>query len=178
MARAGRASVPGPRWACGKRKPEKKDDADRKAPTDPSQSFDAIGRAYLADLLGPKAAAKRDMARIVQAQYWAHYGDGYFSLARSNPLARFQPIQSFRRPETDEERAARESAREESLNKTLAKIGPARRLAFDQLVIDPYPDFGPMWLDRIIAAKREGRQPSSSDERTLRLALEGLDLII
>jgi hypothetical protein len=43
------------------------------------------------------------------------------------------------------------------------------RPAFDELVIDLNPDYGPPWLDRLIT--REGRE---IDRRKLALALKGL----
>jgi len=136
-------------------------------PADGSQTFDAIGRAWSAGLLGYRADELRDGARKIAAQYWRHYG---FNTPDS--LARFQPAYA-----SDILESGLDAIIEGALNAGLDAVrarGHSVRRAFDQLVIDMHPDCGPDWLDRAIMAKRAGVSLGERDADMLRLALEGL----
>lgn len=137
---------------------------------DGSQTFDAIGRAWSAGLLGPRADELRDGARVIAAQYWRVYG-----FATPDSLARFQPGFGAGLMDSDRERII-----ETALNGGLVMVrkrGHDVRRAFDQLVIDLNPDHGPAWLDRMIFAARRGHTPDERDSNMLRLALEGLEQV-
>ena len=132
---------------------------------DSSNTFDAIGRAWSAHLLGSNADAKRDAGRKIAAQYWRVYG-----FATPDSLARFQPSTDYGVPD-----AAIDKIREDALNDALDMVrgyGRDVRTAFDQLVIDMNPDSGPPWLDRIIFG-----QADEGDHNMLRLAIKGLELL-
>lgn len=139
-----------------------------------TDTCDALGRAYCAGLLGSgrQAEDRLNAGRGLASSYWRSYG---FSTPDS--LARFQPQQG-----SAKEDPARDQRREESLNRCLNLINSAGRhvrFAFDQLVVDPNPDIGPVWLDAIVAAHRSSppRPAPASALRQLEHALDGLDLI-
>lgn len=184
--RAGRKRKPGERFACGQPKvtrdygcdgvrrrkdlygkpPSPANDANGKVGgPDVSQTFDALGRAWSAGLLGvdeDRARELLDGGRRIAAQYWRVYGYGC-----GDSLARFQPSQSF-----GIENEARDKIREDALNDTLAAVsalGRDVRKAFDELIIDPNPDCGPSWLDKIILGGAR-----IDHLATLRLATRGL----
>lgn len=139
----------------GKRKP------------DEGQTFDALGRAWSAGLLGERADELRDGGRIIAAQYWRAYG-----FRTPDSLARFQPSDGVGLLDSDREKII-EAALNDALD-TVKRHGRDVRRAFDQLVIDLSPDCGPAWLDRIIFAKRQGKPIAEADDNMLRLALIGL----
>jgi len=137
-----------------------------------TDTCDAIGRAFNAGLLGEgEAAMKRlNAGRRVAARYWRVLG---FPTADS--LARFQPISGGCPLPPDEERR-----RETELNGNLDALnaeGRDVRRAFDQLVIDPNPDHGPPWLDRLIWAEKRGQTRGGADVELLRRAVAGLEAI-
>lgn len=128
-------------------------------------TFDAIGRAWSARLLGGNADEKLHAARTIAAQYWRIYG---FSTPDS--LARFQPSLGGGVPDP-----VKDKIREDALKDALAIItghGRDYRKAFDQLVIEMNPDQGPAWLDRIIFHKAD-----EGDHNMLRLAVKAIELL-
>lgn len=145
-----------------------------------THTCDAIGRAYITGLLGSGQEAEdllnagRGMAR----RYWSTMG----TTLTPDSLARFQPQDGTGDPMSQDERDERDRMREASLLAHLDLIDRMGRMrdvrrAFDQLVIDPNPDHGPVWLDSIIAAHRSKAQASARDYATLTLALDGLRAI-
>lgn len=139
----------------------------RKRGSDTSQTFDAVGRAWSAGLLGPRGEELMAGARVIAAQYWRVYG-----FATPDSLARFQPVGPVGLVNSERERII-EDALADTLT-TVAKAGRDVRRAFDQLVIDMNPDAGPPWLDRIIFAQRQHHSPTEPDSNMLRLAMIGL----
>lgn len=175
----------GPRSACGRKRdrtPQRVQPCDgliRKrvaygVADNDADYADAIGRAYIAGLLGAGDRAKDLVvaARKVAWQYWRIFQPQF---GTPDSLARFQPQQPARRIEPDEERIL-----EDALNDSLEIIGKAGRnvrLAFDQLVIDMNPDHGPPWLDRIIFAHRQKQPADAKDMQMLQWAKDGLQLM-
>lgn len=113
--------------------------------------YDAIGRAYEHGLLGEEggrvtAEAKvlLDMARSLNRAYWCEYEVGHEGCTLGKHGASTMhfgpPIRGLDDPE-----------QERWLNKMLGKVRWWERSAFDDLVLNHYPDQGPVWLDRIIA---------------------------
>ncbi|WP_151895429.1 hypothetical protein [Sphingomonas sp. NIC1] len=137
-----------------------------------TDTCDALGRAYSAGLLGTGEHAKSLMiaGRKIAGQYWRVLG-----FPTPDSLARFQP----RAPSTPMD-PEREKIMEAALNDGLAMVRALsrdHRRAFDMLVIDPNPDCGPAWLDRIVYAHRRGEAPREADLAFLRLAKEGLEVL-
>lgn len=134
---------------------------------------DAIGRAYRAGLLGDEAVAKPrlDLGRHLAALYWRHLKQGGWRCALADSNAGAVVIAN---PE-------RERRREAWLVETLRAVDalgrPVRR-AFDELVIDPWPDEGPAWLDRLILASRCRDRPERADMQTLAKAVAALDWLL
>lgn len=144
-----------------------------------TDTADAIGRAYAAGLLGheqpdfgPSSKDLLQAGRNIAWQYWRVYASQF---PTPDSLARFQPCQPSARIDPDRERII-----EAALNDALKIVeGESRdcRRAFDQLVIDLNPDYGPKWLDNIIYAHRRKQRATEGDYNMLRLAKKGLELI-
>ena len=139
---------------------------------DGSQTFDALGRAWSAGLLGSvdRSNRYRDSGRVIATQYWRVFG-----FATPDSLARFQPSLGVGIPDPEKDRI-----REDALNDALDIVKRQGRdvaSAFTQLVIDINPDHGPAWLDRIIYAQRKAKTPDEGDTAMLRLALIGLQAV-
>lgn len=142
---------------------------------DHGQAVDAVGRAWLAGLLVHSACsadAMRDAGRVLFKLYWAHYAE----LAPSGGLYRELAGRGVVRSGTtgDVERAAQ---LEGALNRRLAILdegGRDVRRAVESLCIDHHFEFGPGWLDRLIAARRGGRPADEEDARRMQDAVLGL----
>ena len=142
---------------------------------DHGQAVDAIGRAWLAGLLAHPARggeAMRDAGRVLFKLYWSHYAE----LAPSGGLYRELVGRGVVRSGSggDIERAAQLEA---ALNRRLAALddcGRDVRKAVESLCVDHHFEFGPAWLDRLIAARREKRAASEEDGRRMRDAVLGL----
>ena len=142
---------------------------------DHGQAIDAIGRAWLAGLLDHPARggeAMRDAGRVLFKLYWSHYAE----LAPSGGLYRELSGRGVVRAAVigNIERATQ---LEGALNRRLAildECGRAVRKAVESLCIDHHFEFGPAWLDRLIAARREMRASSEEDERRLQDGVLGL----
>ncbi|MGB3844291.1 MAG: hypothetical protein WA940_00340 [Sphingopyxis sp.] len=127
--------------------------------------YDPAGRAYEKGLFGkgvdgkPTAEAKilLDMARSLNRAYWCEYEVGREGCTLGKHGASSvhfgPPIRGLDDPE-----------QERWLVRQLDKIHWSERRVFDQLVLDHFPDDGPVWLDRLLTG--EGRE---SDD--LRMAL-------
>lgn len=142
---------------------------------DHGQAVDAIGRAWLAGLLTHPARsgeAMRDAGRVLFKLYWSHYAE----LAPSGGLYREMVGRGAVRAGAtgDLERAAQ---LEGALNRRLAVLddcGRDVRKAVESLCIDHHFEFGPLWLDRLIAARRDGKPIDEEDSRRLAAAALGL----
>lgn len=130
---------------------------------------DAIGRAYRAGLLGDDNEAKAllDVGRKMARIYWRAYEVGPVSCTLGDKD--FGTITA-----TDNAKA---KAAEEWLERNLGRVGlmgtPMRK-AFDQMVINPMPDHGPRWLDRLCWQARRNMDMDPADISMLALAIEGL----
>lgn len=139
------------------------------------QAVDAIGRAWLAGLLAhPVRAgdAMRDAGRVLSKLYWAHYAE----LAPSGGLYRDLVGRGVVRSGAtgDIERAAQ---LESALNRRLAILddcGRDVRRAVESLCINHHFEHGPAWLDRLIAAGREGRPADEEGGARMQRAILGL----
>lgn len=146
---------------------------------DPAQTIDPLGRAWCAGLISDE---QRDAGRRFAALYWRKLPD-----ACGNPVSGlYRNMISGLREElppgvsqtrTIEDADERDQRQEEALNRMLRDLprrGTRGRIVFDQLVLDPWFDSGPPWLDRIIASRLGFDHPEAD---TLALAKEGLDRI-
>lgn len=117
--------------------------------------YDAIGRAFETGLFGWKdgkptdrAQMLMDMAHSLNRDYWCEHEVGTASrtLGRGagNSCHMGPPIRGLDDPD-----------REVWLIRMVAMVSGQEKALFDQIVIDPYPDSGPLWLDRLIGARRE-----------------------
>lgn len=146
---------------------------------DETDTCDPIGRAFNSGLLHRDRARAKELlnaGRRIHRQYWRHVVDP--SHKHRDSLARFVP-QSGASPFTD---AEKDRVIEDALNDALALVkaqGHNIRYAFDQLVIDLHPDYGPEWLDRIVEAHkaRPPRRAREGDYYLLDLAIKGLEVI-
>lgn len=133
--------------------------------------YDAIGRAYEKGLLGkgedgkPSEGAKilLDMARSINRAYWCEYeiGKEGCTLGKHGATSVHfgPPIRGLNDPE-----------QERWLVRQLRLIPATERPLFDQLVIDHFPDEGPVWLDRVLAGASR-----SEDEVRLGAAVKSLE---
>jgi hypothetical protein len=142
---------------------------------DHGQAVDAVGRAWLSGLLAHPVRdgeAMRDAGRVLFKLYWSHYAE----LAPSGGLYREMVGRGILRSGAggDIERAEQLEA---ALNRRLAILddcGRDVRRAVESLCIDHHFEFGPAWLDRLIAARREKRMAGEEDQRRLAVAVLGL----
>lgn len=145
------------------------------ATDDHGQAIDAIGRAWLAGLLAHPARggeAMRDAGRVLFKLYWSHYAE----LAPSGGLYREMLGRGVVRSTTDNdiERAAQ---LEGALSRRLAILddcGRDVRKAVESLCIDHHFEFGPLWLDRLIAARRQKMAVDVEASRRIEAAVLGL----
>lgn len=176
MGRPGRKRKQGKRHKCGKLvSPYDKGTAHAQAMQAlyGADGTDAIGRAYRSGLIGQGAEAKAvlDLARSLSRTYWRAFETG----AIKSTLGGHTPGQSV--IPIDHAKVRRQ---EQWLREVLAfvnTLGPNVRRAFDQLAIDPHPESGPAWLDRLIYAERTKADPLPADKATLRAALDALETI-
>lgn len=136
------------------------DAAQRKRELYGTDGCDAIGRAYRSGLLGEDGQRLLQTGRSVNRAYWAAYGQ--FGLT--------SPLGTKIGAANDDDNSL---ARERWLNATIREIdgmGREYRKAFDELCLDFHPDYGPHWLDRLIA-----KEPRATDWSSLAKALEVLD---
>jgi len=142
---------------------------------DHGQAVDAVGRAWLAGLLVHPvrdSESMRDAGRVLFMLYWAHYAE----LAPSGGLYSEMVGRGVVGAGAggSSERAAKLEA---ALNRRLATLddcGRDVRRAVESLCVDHHFEFGPAWLDRLIAAQREKRIGSDEDQRRLNAAVLGL----
>lgn len=145
---------------------------------DHGQAVDAVGRAFLAGLLQHHvhpAETLRDAGRTLFKLYWVHYA----ALAPSGGLYRELVGRGVvgRPVEVESDRAAQLEA---ALNRRLASLdacGRDIRRAVESLCIDHHFEFGPLWLDRLLAARRTGGVAGEEDRRRMAAAVHGLAVI-
>lgn len=129
-----------------------------------TDGYDAIGRAYRSGLLGEQGKTLLDMARSIYRAYWPMLETGKITCTLGDRTGGAISI--------DDARKQRTEAWLLSQTRRVDGLGVNVRRAFDQLVIDPMPDEGPDWLDRIIA-----KFPKHGDTDRLGLALFGLEVL-
>jgi len=142
---------------------------------DHGQAVDAVGRAWLAGLLAHPtrdAETMREAGRVLFKLYWSHYAE----LAPSGGLYRDLAGRGVVRSVVtgDLERAAQ---LEGALNRRLRILddcGREVRKAVESLCIDHHFEFGPVWLDRLIATRRAKTALGAEDWRRMELAAQGL----
>lgn len=133
---------------------------------------DAIGRAYRSGLLGEGSEAKSllDTARRLSNVYWRAYEVGPIGCTLGDQSGGGTG-------QIDHDKVKRQETWLNDSRICVRKMGDKVSRAFDQLVIDPMPDKGPPWLDRLCAAKRQGEPLPVADKATLRAALDGLETL-
>lgn len=124
-----------------------------------ANGWDAIGRAFECGLLGEDGERLLDTARSLFKAYWRVYEVGPIRCAVNDPILRGGASTG---------NLEHDKRREEWLTHSLALI--EHRIEFDQLVIDINPDYGPPWLDALVASP-------SADRKKLDRALIGLRAI-
>ena len=123
---------------------------------------DAIGRAYRSGLLGEDGQRLLQTGRSINRAYWAAYGQYGLTSALGDRAG----------AANDDDNSL---AREKWLNATIRQIdrmGRDHRKAFDELCLDFHPDYGPHWLDSLIASRHAA---PLSDWSRLAKALEVLE---
>jgi hypothetical protein len=135
-----------------------------------TQGADPIGRAWAMGLLGEDADALRDTARRIFSAYWPMLAVGPYSCTLADKTS------GGTNDNYDSEAIKR---REDWLARTLITVDKmdthrAIRAAFDDLIIDHHPDFGPKWLDSLIWHKAHGKVAPTRDIAMLEKALMGL----
>ena len=129
-----------------------------------TEGADAIGRAFMAGLLGEDGGILKDHARKLFSAYWPMMEVGRYNCTLND--------RSGGSNDNFDPEAVK--LREKWLNKQLAtadKMGRTQRKVFDQLVIDMNPDSGPSWLDSLIWHKAHGRSFPRSDQTALDMAV-------
>lgn len=125
-----------------------------------TDSCDAIGRAYRTGLLGDDGQRLMQTARSIHRTYWPMFGVGQVGCTLGDRSGGG---------------GQGNADRERWLTRTILEIdamGRPHRKAFDDLVLDFYPDFGPDWLDRLIA-----KQANDADAEKLSRAVEVLNYL-
>lgn len=133
---------------------------------------DAIGRAFHAGLLGEGSEAKAllDTARAIAGAYWVAYETGRYQC----------PLADRTHGNVTGIDHAKVKRREEWLTESLRivdRMGRDVRRAFDQLVIEVFPDAGPSWLDQMIYARRQRIPEPIAGKAQLRRALDALEVL-
>lgn len=163
MAKAGRKRKEGRRDAKGKLRPINMPDRGNDRTAAKREKFgtdggDAIGRAYRSGLLGEDGQRLMQTARSIHRAYWPMFGVGAVGCALGD--------RSGGGGQGNLER-------ERWVVKTVLRIdkmGRDHRKAFDELVLDFNPDFGPNWLDRLIE-----KQECANSRDKLELAVKVLE---
>ena len=185
MGRAGRKRKAGPREKNG-RPQRKARDASFDRGSDATQAkhsiygsdgSDAIGRAYVAGLLGEDGLNLRNAGRMIFRAYWPMFGVG----AERSCLGD-QTGGSVTPDVLDPDERQRMIDRERHLSETLARIDALdktlrTRRVFDQLCINPNPDTGPAFLDSLIWHKTRGKEPPIEHVQAMALAVKVLEMI-
>lgn len=127
---------------------------------------DAIGRAYRMGLLGDDADNLLIGARRIFADYWPMMGQGVERCSLGDRASGGYALDySVEAMERQKEREGRLT----SLLRRIDAMGHSTRSAFDGLVININPDYGPTWLDRIISG-----DATQADRAKLDMAIHAL----
>lgn len=163
MAKGGRPRKQGRRDAKGKLRPIVMPDRGNERTAEKREKFgtdggDAIGRAYRMGLLGEDGQRLMQTARSIHRAYWPMFGVGPIGCTLGDRTGGGGEGNLLR---------------EQWLTMTMQRVdrmGRNHRRAFDELVLDFWPDYGPDWLDRVI--EKEGM---ANDHTRLMLAVEVLE---
>jgi len=186
MARAGRKAKSGKREPNGRLSRKGKvvilydhgtDWARDKQSVYGSDGADAIGRAYVAGLLGEDGLNLRNAARAIFRAYWPMFGVGVEKSCLGDQTGGGSAPEPM-----DQDERQRKIDRERRLNETLSAVdrmdaSRMTRRVFDQLVLDINPDHGPDWLEQLIWAKRHGKTPDIAAVQKLAKAMRALDVV-
>jgi hypothetical protein len=138
-----------------------------------TQGADAIGRAYMAGLLGPKdsdrAKAMLDTARKLARDYRRAYENAPYRGTLGDKVGGCGTIDQDRVRETERQLA--------DALRMVSRMGRQVRLAFDALVLEDHPDAGPPMLDSLIWASERGKDPHPMAREFLQRALDPLDIL-
>lgn len=131
---------------------------------------DAIGRAYRAGLLGEGQDAKAllDTARRLSNAYWRAYEQAPYTCTLSDRSGGSCG-------QIDHDRVRRQEEWLADSLRFVDRMGADVRRAFDQFVIDPNPDSGPVWMDRLLWEAQRNKPHALGDTQALRKALDALE---
>jgi len=165
MARAGRKRKEGRRDAKGKLRPIIMPDRGNERTAEKREKFgtdggDAIGRAYRSGLLGEDGQRLMQTARSFHRAYWPMFGIGQVGCTLGDRTG------GGGDGSVEGERWVIKTVRK------VDSLGRDHRKAFDELVLDFNPDYGPDWLDRHIE-----NQQRPSDADTLGRAIRVLAML-
>jgi hypothetical protein len=146
MARAGRKRKEGRRDDKGKLRPIIMPDRGNERTAAKRETFgtdggDAIGRAYRSGLLGEDGQRLMQTARSFHRAYWPMFGIGAIGCTLGDRTG------GGGEGNLDRERWVTKTVLR------IDKMGRDHRKAFDELVLDFWPDYGPAWLDTLIAKR-------------------------
>lgn len=138
---------------------------------------DAIGRAYVAGLLGEDGLNLRNAARMIFRAYWP-----MFRVGAERSCLGDKTGGGFAPEPLDPDERQRRIDREKWLTATLIRIDRMdktmrTRRAFDQLVIEVNPDCGPDWADTLIWHKTRDKPAPVECEQALARAIAALELV-
>lgn len=140
---------------------------------DHGEGRDAIGRAWLAGLLeyeGKDPAALLLAGRKLHHLYWDYFYQLNSASATYEPKVRSM-ASGFERDRMIDEQLNARNAVLDRLDRETRGV----RKAVYAICVDHHYDFGPEWLDRLIALRSAGsRYAETSDWAMMRLALKGL----
>lgn len=163
MAKGGRPRKQGRRDAKGKLRPIIMPDRGNDRTAEKREKFgtdggDAIGRAYRSGLLGEDGQRLMQTARSFHRAYWPMFGIGQIGCTLGDRSG------GGGDGNLDRERWVVKTVTR------IDKMGREHRKAFDELVLDFWPDYGPLWLDVLIA-----KQDCESSRARLALAVKVLE---
>ena len=122
---------------------------------------DSLGRAYRSGLLGNDGQRLLQTGRSIHRAYWSMFGSNGITCTLGTKNGGGNHDGNIER-----EKWLTHTMRE------IDRMGRAHRKAFDDLVLDFHPDYGPDWMDRIIAKRHDA---PVADWSQLAKALDVLD---
>jgi hypothetical protein len=135
------------------------------------EGADAIGRAYMAGLLGENRDALKDTARKVFRAYWPMLAVGSYKCALND-------AQGSANYNYDREALIARERWLTGILRQIDRLGAIERRLFDELVININPDHGPAWLDSLIWHKAHNKEPDPLDVKRLETAISALNHIV
>lgn len=167
MKKRGRTRKPGPRTPSGQLSRARIDRGNERAQAKQAKygtdGYDALGRAFRSGLLGIHGQTLLNTGRAICKAYWPMLQIGKEGCTLSTSIGGHR---------IDTERDAAREVWLLSQVRTIDAMGHDVRRAFDDLVIDLNPDYGPLWLDRLIA-----RSPYPGDGDKLCKAIDALEML-